>query len=416
MNKLLTFILGFFLTTSLVAQLNNEFFQDTTDRVSFNLVANYSYGSNTLNNEFMSKFLFGGKIEQELKETVYDKLASNNFTGADLNYTLNVLIPMDTFFRKSNLSLLVGVENVEHFDASFTEDLFKFTFDGNKQFAGKAAEISNTNYNAFTYQQVNFGIVSKKVKNKKLAREGFVVSLIKAQSHEAITVPRGTIFTEELGKELILDVNYEYNSSDTANTGIMAFNGYGVSTDLFTEFFLKNGDKIHLAVNDLGFIVFNSNSMDQTADSVYHFEGVEVDNIFDLNDSLLAEISQDSIIGDITEHKNEGYSIALPTGFNINYSKYFNQKWKLDVGVYYKILANYFPLIYTNTYYYFNESFALKGHVSYGGYGKLNTGIAIAKSFNKSVNIHVGTNNVEAFIAKKSSYANSGFAGLTVYF
>ena len=416
MNKLWAFIVGFLVATTAVGQVNNAFFQDTTDRISVNLEGYYMYGSNVMNNAFMNKFLFGGKIEQELKETVYDQLGANNFMGADLNYSLNVLIPMDTFLRKSNLSLLVGVENVEHFDTRFTEDLFKFTFDGNKQFAGKTAEISNTNFNSFTYQQINFGIISRKVKNKRIAQEGFVVSLIKAQSHEAITIPRGSIFTEKLGKDLLIDVNYEYNSSDTANTGVMAFNGYGVSTDLFTEFFLKNGDKIHLAVSDLGFMVLNNNSIDQSADSVYFFEGVEVDNIFDLNDSLLAEISQDSIIDGITNHKKESYSIALPTGLNINYSKYFNPKWRLDVGVYYKVLANYFPLLYTNTYYYFNSDFAVKGHVSYGGYGKLNTGLAFAKSFKQNVDIYLGTNNLEAFITKNSSYNSSGFAGLTVYF
>ena len=416
MNKLFAIILVFFVSTTLLAQLNNDFFQDTTDRVSVNLGTSYTYGSNTINNEFMGKFLFGGKIEQELKESVYSKLVGNNFTGGDLNYAVNVFIPLDSFLRKTNLSLVLGVENVEHVDASFTEDLFRFTFDGNKQFAGRSADIEGTNFNSFIYQQVNLGLIAKRVKNKRLATEGVIVSLIKAQSHEAITIPRGTIFTEQLGKELIVDANYEYNSSDTANTGLKAFNGYGLSTDLFTSFFLKNGDKIRLEMSDFGFMVLNNNSIQQKGDSVYSFEGVEVDNIFDLNDSLLAEISRDSIIDDISEEKQGRYTVALPMGFNVNYSKYFNDKWRLDVGVYYKMLANYFPLVYTNTYYYFNDSFAIKGHVSFGGYGKLNTGLAFAKSFKKNLNVHIGTNNIEAFVARGSSYASSGFAGLTVYF
>ncbi|MCO6499713.1 MAG: hypothetical protein J5I47_04945 [Vicingus serpentipes] len=416
MKKLLTLIIGFFIATFLVAQDNNDFFQDTTQRVNIDLGVGYTYGSGTISNEFLNKFVFGGRIEQDLKDKAYKKLANNNFAGGDLKYQVNVEIPMDTFFRRTNLSLLIGLEHVAHFDANFTEDLFKFTFEGNKQFAGKTAEIGGTNFNAFTYQQINFGIISHKIKNQKLAKEGFIVSLIKGQSHQAITIPRGNIFTEQLGKELEVDINYEYNASDTANKGVMAFNGYGVSTDLFTEFFLKNGNKIHLAVNDLGFIVFNNHSIDQSADSTFFFEGVEVDNIFDLNDSLLAEISKDSIINDITNHKKESYSIALPTSFNINYTKYISQKWKMDIGFYYKVLSNYFPLIYTNTYYYFNTSLALKFHLSYGGYGKLNTGIAIAKSVKNQLNIFIGTNNLGAFIVLGASYANSGFVGIKAYF
>ena len=416
MNKILILITGFFVATSMLAQDNNDFFQDTIQRVNIDLGVAYTYGSGTISNEFLNKFVFGGNIEQDLKDKAYKKLAANNFIGGDLKYQVNVEIPMDTFFRRTNLSLLIGLEHVAHFDANFTEDLFKFTFEGNKQFAGKTAEVGGTNFNTFTYQQINFGIISHKTKNQKLAKEGFIVSLIKGQSHQAITIPKGSIFTEQLGKELEVDINYEYNASDTANKGVMALKGYGISTDLFTQFFLKNGDKVHLAANDLGFIVFNNKSIDESADSTFFFEGVEVDNIFDLNDSLLAEISKDSIINDITNHKKESYSIALPTSFNINYTKYISQKWKMDIGFYYKVLSNYFPLIYTNTYYYFNPSLAFKLHVSYGGYGKLNTGIAIAKSVKNQVNIFVGTNNLGAFIAPGASYANSGFVGIKAYF
>jgi len=416
MKKLIPFIIGYLLTTSVLGQVYNNFFQDTTKRVSIDLKATYTLGSNFLNNEFLNQFVFGGKIEQNLKDKMYKKLSSRNFAGGDLNYHLNVEIPIDTFFRKTNLSLIVGIENVDHIDASFTKDAFKFAFDGNKQFAGKTAEVGGTNFNSYTYQQINFGVISHKKKKGRVAREGFVVSLIKAQAHEAITVPRGSIFTEQLGKEFIVDINYEYNSSDTAKTGMMAFNGYGISTDLFTEFFLKNGDKIHLAANDLGFIVFNNHSIDQLADSTFHFEGVEINNIFDLNDSLLASISKDSIINSITTTKKANYSIALPTAFNIGYTKYFNQRWKLEVGIYYKVLSNYFPLIYTNTYYYFNESLAVKGHLSYGGYGRVNTGLALAKSIQNYFNIFVGTNNIEAFISSGISHANSGFVGIKAYF
>jgi len=86
------------------------------------------------------------------------------------------------------------------------------------------------------------------------------------------------------------------------------------------------------------------------------------------------------------------------------------------MGIYYKILSNYYPLIYTNTYYYFNKSLAIKAHVSYGGYGKINTGLALAASFKNTYKIFIGSNNLGAFILPKSSYANSGYIGLKAYF
>jgi hypothetical protein len=407
--------MGLFFINPIIAQVDNDFFNDTTQRVSIDLSGNYSFGSNAVNTKFLNKFLFGGKIEQELKESVYSNLSEYNNIGQDINYHLNVTIPFDTLFNKTNLSLLFGIEFIEHFDIKFTEDLFKFTFDGNKQFAGKSAEISGTNFNFYNYQQINFGLINTKVKGDKIAKEGVIFSLIKGQSHQAITIPTASIFTEQDGKEIIVDLNYTYNSSDTANNGLSAFNGYGVSTDLFTQFFLKNGDKIHLGINDLGFIYFNKQSIEYRTDSTFYYDGIEVDNVFDLNDSILSDISKDSIVENISTTNKGDYSIALPTAFNIIYTKYINQKWKLKFGIYHKILSNYFPLIYTNAYYYFNNSLAVKGRISYGGYGKFNAGLAFGKTF-KRFDILIGTNNIVAFIAPSSTYNNTGFVTVKAYF
>ena len=82
-------------------------------------------------------------------------------------------------FRKSNISLVVGVENTEHIDAAFTSNLFKFIFDGNKQFAGEFAEIGGTNYNHYQYQKINIGFVNYKYFDDKLAKEGVILVINK---------------------------------------------------------------------------------------------------------------------------------------------------------------------------------------------------------------------------------------------
>jgi len=402
---------------SLLAQNNTDFFVDTTQHLNVSFGTNYTYGSSVMSNAFLNKFIWGGKIEREDKDDAYKNLSGNNRLGADLNYNFNVEIPLDSIFGKKNISFKVGIEVLEHMDAEFSSDLFKFTFDGNKQFAGESIDIGRTNYNYYKYQQINFGFINHKYFENKLAKEGVIFSVIMAQEHKAITVTEGSIFTEELGREIDVDLNYHYNSSDTSNNGIGDYNGFGVSTDLFTEFFIKNGDKIYLGIEDLGFIYWNSNSMEVTADSSFHFEGVVVDNLFDLNDSLVSGISKDSIISGVsTSSETRDYSISLPTAININYTKILNEKWKINVGIYHKILSNYFPLISTNYYYYFNKKFVAKAHISYGGYGKLNTGLALAKSFSRYFDIFIGTNNIEAFIVPNSSYSNSGFIGLKGYF
>lgn len=402
---------------SLMAQNNANFFNDSTQRVSVSLGANFSYASSVMNNQFINKFIFGGKIERKDKDNAYNNLSDYNRLGGDINYHLNIEIPIDTFFKKTTVSLFFGVENLEHVDARFSSDLFKLTFDGNKQFAGQQANIDKTSFNYYKYQKFNFGLINYKFFKDKVAKEGVILSLIKGQEHNAVNINEGSIFTEQFGREVEVDLDYLYHSSDTLNKGFSAFNGWGVSADLFTEYFLKNGDKIYLGLEDLGFVSWNSNSLEIAADSTFYFDGVEVDNIFDLNDSLVSGISRDSIIDNLSStNKKTTYTIATTAAFNINYTKYFNKKWKVNIGIYHKILANYSPLFSVNGYYYVNNKMAVKGHVSYGGYGKFNTGLALSKSVKNYFNIFIGTNNLNAFVAPKSSFGNSGFVGLKAYF
>jgi len=404
------------ISINLSAQFNTNFFRDTTQQLNFYVGADFTYGSNVISNQFSNKFLFGGEIDRELKDKAYENLGNNNRLGGDLNYFLNAEVPFDTIFGKSNISLIFGLEYNEHVNVTFDENLFRLIFDGNKQFAGQTTNISQTNYNYFKYQRFNFGFINYKFSEGRTAKEGVVLSIIKGEEHQAAN-GQGQMKTEQFGRQIDLDLTYTYNSSDTTNKGIAAFNGWGLSTDLFTELYLKNGDKFYLGIEDLGFVHWNKKSIEISTDSSYLFDGVYIDNIFDINDSLIDRISKDSIFEAISNTKQKAdYAIALPTAFHIVYTKELSDKLKANVGLYYKILSSYFPLLYANAIYYANPNFAIKTQLAWGGYGKYNVGLSLAKSIKNSFQLFIGTNNIEGFIMPNNAYSNSGFIGLKKYF
>lgn len=397
-------------------QFNNDLFIDSTQRLNFYAGMDFSYGSNVMSNQFSNKFLFGGTIDRDLKDDTYKNLGTNNRLGGDLNYHLTAEIPFDTIFRKTKISLIVGVEFNEHVDVTFDENLFKLVFDGNKQFAGQTTDISQTNYNYYKYQRLNFGFVKYKDYDGKPAKEGVIISLIKGEEHQAAN-GSGTMITEQYGRQIDLDLKYTYNSSDTANKGFKAFNGIGISTDLFSEFYFKNGDKFRMAIEDLGFVHWNKNSLEIRTDSFYTYKGVVIDDIFNINDSLIDKLSKDSILDIISTNREKAdYAIALPTAVHLTYSKQLSSKVVGSLGVYHKILSSYLPLIYANINYSINPTFVFKTQISWGGYGKYNVGLYLAKSIKNSFQLFVGTNNLEGFIIPSKAYGNSGFVGLKKYF
>ena len=153
MKKLILVISCCFLGGYGNAQYNNQFFEDTIQRLTISSEMYYNYGSNVMNSEMLNKFVFGGKIDKTIKNDAYNNLSNNNRLGGDLEYHLNVAIPFDTLVGKTNVSLILGLSQKEHADSKFSSDLFRFTFDGNKQFAGKTIDIGNTDFNYFKYQQ-----------------------------------------------------------------------------------------------------------------------------------------------------------------------------------------------------------------------------------------------------------------------
>lgn len=417
MKKIVTFFLVFSLFTTGFSQQFNTLFNDTLPRLNFSTQGTFDFGSSVASNQLMNKFIFGGEIKRDDKDNLYNNLGNRNNVGGDFNIKIQAEIPIDTLFSKTNFSLIFGIEHTEHFDAKFSSDLVKLAFDGNKQFAGKYADLSNTNFNYFNYQQFNFGFINYKTSNGKSAKEGAIFSIIKAQEHQAITIPTGSLFTGEFGNELIFDLNYIYNGSDTANTGLKAFNGFGISTDLFTELNLKNGGKIAVNIDDLGFIQWNEKSIQIQADTVITFDGVEVENIFDINDSLISSFSRDSLLEYISTKKEKGgYAIALPTSLNISYLYTFNEKLSTTIGVRYKILANYFPLFYTTIQYHVTSSFIAQGNLIYGGYGKFNFGVTLAKQIKNKYQIVVGTEHLGTYLFPVSTFSNNGFLGFKMYF
>lgn len=249
MKRIIVGILLLGLSVMARAQHSSVFFQDSVQKLSFSADAAIFYGSSVMNNDFMNKFIYGGEIDRSIKDNAYNNLnKDNNRIGGDVQLNFIANIPIDSLFKKTNLALTVGINYSEHFDAVFTDNLFRLAFDGNKQFAGKDALLSGTNMNYFAYQKIFFGVNAIAQKHGITVTEGFNVGIIKVEEHFALTIPTGKLFTEAEGKYIDLEVNYTFNQTDTANNGLSAFNGYGVSTQVYKDFALKNGDKFSINI------------------------------------------------------------------------------------------------------------------------------------------------------------------------
>jgi hypothetical protein len=412
----LFFIIFSFNSKAQIASFFADEFPDSA-KTRVGISFDYAIGSNNLTNEFTSSFYKGGFIDKQLKDEVLSRTKNKNRFGADINAGVYAAFKLDSLFHKKNLSIFFTVKDRQHFDASFSKDLYKVALYGNAAYAGKKADFDGFNFQLIRYQQVQIGLFSSKLDSA--ARWGVGFSFLKGEQYAGIYAKTAELYTSEDGQYIDFNTSITAAQSDTAQKGPAAFNGYGGSVDIYFEAPFKTpagNSKLRVSVSDIGIINFK-NSLYVNQDSMFHFEGFHVNSIYDLQDSTLSSnTSQDSVIASIAPTKKQSVSVTLPAVLNLSFETKFGPAFELEEGIHYVFNANYDLQAYVKANFYFNKKFRLSTTLSYGGYSTFNYGLGIYANLGKGFQIYAGSNNIEGFIVPKKTTAQGAYISLVKNF
>ncbi len=415
----LILIVGFTLQAN--AQIESSFEDINAHGVSIptksfaGIQANYYYNSNAVTNQFFSSLYQGQYIDSTLKNAVIDKLAAKNRVGGEFNFSIFAKICPDSGSSKNTYWFKIGEKNIAGF--SFSNNMFKLIFNGNSQFAGQNIDLGKSVLNSIQYQYLTGGIEKTIGENHNMI-VGAGLSLIKGSNHLNIAIDKAVLFTQQDGEYLDLDLNYGLKQTDTSNTGYASFNGFGTGLDLYYRLMLKNQSQLNISASDIGFIHWNGNSLQSSADTTYHFEGLEINNIFQLIDTASTDQNlQDTIVnGFIPKTKQKSYNSMLPTQIHFNYLHHIGStSFYATVGIKYMFNAGYFPKTYIGGAWY-TKSFDVITSVSYGGYTNISWDLRLRKTFLKTFEIYAGCNNLLGYIIPKSTTSQGAYVALSKYF
>lgn len=415
MKRILILIVLIFTGVKFFAQIPVIYSDDFKDssRVKIGGAGEFLINANALTSSFISKFYNGGYIDAELKKSVLDKTKLRNRIGGDLNYGIYAAFQPDSFLHKKNVGIFFSLRDRQHFDARYSKDFFKLGFYGNSIFAGETAYLNDFNLNFVRYQQLQIGFFSSKVDST--ARLGVGLSFIKGEQYAAIYARKAELFTSEDGQYINFATQLSVAQSDTSKKGIGAFNGAGASVDIFFEapFKTKFGEaKLSVSVADIGFIKYNRKSLFMYGDTVYHFEGFQINSIYDLQDSTFSATNKDSITNKVIPFKQQKVTYTLPSVLNITYKIQFTPKFALTEGVRYVYNANYNLLLYMKAEYLVRKNILVSVNGGWGGYGNFCYGAALGWNIGKGFILHAGSNNLEGFISPKKTAGQGAYFSL----
>ena len=371
-------------------------------RRKIEFAGNYSVTSTAINSNFFKSIYTGKFIDTDLKNSAQNKLGAYNLMGADVDAAalyFHKIAPRTFFYAGVGYNIDLGVQ--------FTDDLFNLAFFGNKEYVGKTADLQGAQVKYMQSQSVQFGF-SKEWKDslKVKHRMDLGMSLIKGENMYDLTINSGSVFTEQIGEYVDITIKGDMYQSDTNNFGLDAFNGLGAGLNFKYEIKKDTAYRILFEVKNVGYMYWNSNTIHNEMDTTLRFEGIEIDNIFAIQDSTFENINAQSIAGDGLKTEKRASWMLLPLTLHANYRHYLNAKNYVEGDITYKNWGTYVPKLIVAYGRRFNQSLAAEINGGYGGYGTYHLGANFSADC-KYLQLKIGASDVLGFVAPKQ-FSNQG--------
>ncbi len=384
------------------------------------ITGNFLFGSSCVTTAFANNYIGHYFIDSTMSQQVSSRFSSTNRLGFDLDAGITYVHKKDTVFGIPMSGYFFALRDRNHADAVFPGDLFNLVFQGNAMYAGRFANLSNLNASILHYQQFEFGLSKVYPIYKANYTVGLALSFLKGQNDLTITTGNTKLGTQATGDTLTIDLSASIKQSDTTNSGYSAFNGWGLSTDFFVQFYDSTSEiTVRLEVKDLGFIQWNSHALSNNLDTSFIFSGIQVNNLLSPPSMWTNMLPDSSYINSYNAHQvKKSFTTFLPASINLSYRMFLDEDHKLplDAGVNYRLAANYTPYVYGGVSYFATKKIILGGSVTYGGYRKLGVGFNFGGNLGKGYLIALQTQNIESLIFPNNSTGEAALLSFKKFF
>ena len=241
-----------------------------------------AFDSNTLYNDLILGLRRGEFIDRDVRERSQAALKENNRYGQQLEVAITYAGD-DSLFGHTRWQPRISIAHHDLLGTRFTPDVYDLIFFGNATYEGRTADLSGSAHEEQRYQTLGFGI-------QDVCTGSFLqLDLVNGQYLNASDIDPARLYTGMDGRVIKAEVDGSYWQSDTAGSGMS--NGWGLALagrwSLPTRF-AGHRSFFSASVQDLGFIHWRD-ALTLKKDSTIAYEGIEVENIFDLPDLIFSE-------------------------------------------------------------------------------------------------------------------------------
>ena len=389
------------------AQTNNNVFnQQMRDGATNRITIDGNYYSNSIGIPagFAYNLLFNYPITSSLLNRT-DKHLGN---AVKFEENLSTGINYEHYFKKADLTLVVGYNYRQMLNLSAPKQAFETIFYGNAHFEGDTANLSNVHFDFYSYNQYSIGIIKKIDYGSYQMQVGILGSFLQVSNNVDIQTGNTSVYTAPYGE--YIDINYDltYNQATTAAPKFFALNGLGASGDFNLSFSNKDKWKLSFDIKDIGIMTFRKNELNYSGTNSVHFQGFVIPNLLNFSSQTFDTLNLDSaLLSKLPAKTNNQYSIFLPFTANLAFSKpLLNDRLVLTLGVQYRFLPKYYAYGYVKANYFIKPDMIVSASAGAGGYSLFDLGFEFAKYW-KYFDLAVGSSNLIGLVAP-GYYSGSG--------
>lgn len=359
----------------------------------------FDYNANSLFNEIPIGLWRGSYLERDLRERSRNTLRGRNSLGYTFDGRLTYVGPGQGRWRT-----LMSLAHHEHLGARFSADAYNLTFFGNAAYEGRRADIGPSAFTHIRYQTIGFGVQDSR--SASYARFDLVIG----QTLNKADIRWADLYTGIDGRVLRSNIRGEYLISDTASSRLGTLNGFGLAFSGRWVLPLPraaSGIRLEFEAQDLGFSAWGPGNLRLNRDTTISFQGITVDNIFDLDQVIIGE---DALLDTFAlRYRAASFTTWLPFVLSATARAALNPDWSCDLRLEQRNLPGYLPQL-TITGERRLRSTDIGASLSMGGFGGLRIGARLSRMVRERLLMSVEAPHLPGFFTGRTRGAGLSFA------
>ncbi len=264
-----------------------------------------------INNNFIDKKLLEdistiGFMDENFKNNISNNLKNKNRFTTELNLKTNFYI---------NSSYSITIESKNYAIGKISKDIINLGLFGNTPYLGENLNFNEDYILVNRYSKIGITNLIYNTKNEYIHINPHVIF---GHQFFEYNIEKGEMTTSENGDFIDYTLKAQSHFANIDRFNDLNINGIGFGIDLNYKKKIKENE-FNLIVEDLGIINWTKNSQNYTVDTICHFQGIVIEDIFHFNDSIL-----ENSINNLNSHYNDNqnkYSLRLPVKIKASFTR-----------------------------------------------------------------------------------------------